>query len=316
MNTRTLPVLLGLALAACGTTSPVDRPDAGGGELDAGLPDAGPEDAGVYEPDPLVVARPFDLVVPVGYQAGVPSPLVVLLHGYTATAATQDAYFKLSALAQRRNFLLAMPDGTVDGRGQNFWNATDACCAFGGTVDDVAWLTAVIADVKARYAVDGRRVFLVGHSNGGFMSHRLACDRPELIAGIVSLAGAVWKDATRCTPASPVNVLQVHGTLDAVIKYGGGSATTGAPEHPGAVETVTTWGAKNGCTGTALREITGNLDLVGELPLAETKREELAGCPPGGAAELWTIQGSGHVPAFNDTWADTLYSWLLAHPKP
>jgi poly(3-hydroxybutyrate) depolymerase len=64
--------------------------------------------------DPLITARPFATVVPVGYAAGTPTPLVVLLHGYTATAATQDAYFHLSELAQQRTFLLALPDGTVD----------------------------------------------------------------------------------------------------------------------------------------------------------------------------------------------------------
>ena len=48
----------------------------------------------------LIAARPFNAVVPVGYTQGTPTPLVVLLHGYTATGATQDAYFHLSELAQ------------------------------------------------------------------------------------------------------------------------------------------------------------------------------------------------------------------------
>ena len=56
--------------------------------------------------------------------------------------------------------------------------------------------------------------------------------------------------------------------------------------------------------------------MSGQLNPQAQKREEIAGCPAGGAAELWTIQGSGHLPAFNDSWADTLYSWLQAHPKP
>ena len=286
------------------------------GVADAGLVDAGITDAGPYVPDPLVVARPFSTVVPVGYTRGTPTPLVVLLHGYTATAAAQDAYFRLSALAQQRTFLLALPDGTIDSTGQHFWNATDACCGFGQTVDDVAYVTAVIHDLQARYSVDPKRVFLVGHSNGAFMSHRLACDRSEFIAGIVSLAGAVWADPARCTPSGPVNVLQVHGTLDPVIAYNGGVALAGQPPFPGAETTVATWAAKNQCTGATRQSIGGDLDLVTDLLGSETQREAFNGCPNGAAAELWRIRGAGHVPVFNADWANTLYTWLLAHPKP
>ena len=306
---------IALLIVACTPVAPATT-DAG---TDAGtllIEDAGVPDAGPYVPDPLVVARPFAEVVPVGYSRGTPTPLVVLLHGYTATAATQDAYFHLSALAQQRSFLLALPDGTIDGSGQHFWNATDACCAFGATVDDVAYLTAVIHDMQARFSVDPKRIFLVGHSNGAFMSHRMACDRSELIAGIVSLAGAVWADTARCNPVGPVNVLQVHGTLDAVIAYNGGVALAGQPPFPGAETTVATWAAKHRCTGAMRQSIGGDLDLVTDLPFSETQREAFNGCPAGAAAELWRIRGGSHIPVFNSDWASTIYNWLSAHPKP
>jgi polyhydroxybutyrate depolymerase len=299
---RTLLLLPALTLLACGSSSTVDA------GMDAGLTvDAGP--------DPLVVARPYDTVVPVGYTAGTPLPLIVLLHGYTATAATQDAYFKLSAAAQTHNFLLALPNGTIDGNGQHFWNATDACCGFGATVDDVAYLTAVIADVAKHYTVDPHRIFLVGHSNGAFMSHRMACDRSTLIAAAVALAGDNWADTAKCQPTTPVSMLQVHGTLDSVISYTGGSAVAGAPPFPSAADSMTTWATKNGCTATARSSIGGDLDLVVELIGNDTKREGWAGCPTNGAAELWSIQGGSHVPGFNSSWADTIVTWLYAHPK-
>lgn len=284
--------------------------------LDAGVSDAGIADAGVADAgrDPLVIARPFNEVVPVSYVPGTPTPLVVLLHGYTATAATQDAYFRLSQLAQARGFLLALPDGTIDNGGQHFWNATDACCGFGATVDDVAYLTAVINDMKARFSVDAKRVWLAGHSNGGFMSHRMACDRSELIAGIMALAGDVWNDASMCQPTSPVNVLQVHGTLDAVIGYAGGA--NAGRVYPSAVNSVTTWATKNGCTGTMLTRIGGDLDLDVGVIGSETERYQFTGCPSGGAVEHWKIVGGSHIPTFGNDWADTFYTWLMAHPKP
>ncbi|MBL8909641.1 MAG: alpha/beta fold hydrolase [Archangium sp.] len=280
------------------------------GVADAGI-DAGTPDAGT---DPLIIARPFAERVPVSYVPGTPTPLVVLLHGYTATAATQDAYFQLSALAQSRGFLLALPDGTRDSSAQQFWNATNACCGFGETVDDVAYLTAVIEDMKKRFTVDPKRIFLIGHSNGGFMSHRMACDRAGLIAGIVSLAGAVWNDASLCMPSERVNILQVHGTIDAVIAYAGGANVGNV--YPGAETTVQTWATKNGCTGSMLTPIGGDLDLTSSLIGDDTSRLQFTGCPTGGSAELWRINGGSHVPAFNSTWGDTAYTWLMAHPKP
>jgi len=297
----------GAPLTDAGVTVVDAGNDAGNAPLDAGVADAGR--------DPLVLMRPFDVTVPVGYRAGQPVPLVVVLHGYTATAQVQDAYFGVSRLAQQRTFLVALPNGLRDETQQPSWNATDACCAFGKTTDDVAYLTAVIRDVQARYAVDPKRIFLVGHSNGGFMAHRLACDRSGLIAGIGALAGNTWADGTRCTPTEPVAVLQVHGTLDAVIGYLGG-ATVGQPPYPSAKNSVRTWGAKNRCTGANLTAISGDLDLVTALLGDETEREGFTGCPSNAAAELWTMRGAGHVPVLNDQFAERVYSWLLAHPKP
>ena len=69
-----------------------------------------------------------------------------------------------------------------------------------GKGSTVAYLRAIIRDVMARYPVDRRRVFVVGHSNGGFMAYRMACEASDLVTGVVSLAGATWKDPARCRP--------------------------------------------------------------------------------------------------------------------
>jgi polyhydroxybutyrate depolymerase len=260
--------------------------------------------------------RPFNLTVPVGYRPDQPLPLVVLLHGYSASADLQDRYLGISKLAIEKNFFVALPNGLKDANSNAYWNATDACCAFGKANDDVAYLTAVIRDVQARYAIDPKRIFLMGHSNGGFMSHRMACDRSELIAGIVALAGSTWADANKCTPTKPVAVLQVHGTVDAVIRYEGGSAVLTAPAFPSAEDSVRLWAAKNRCANTSLAPISGELDLVSTLFGNDTVRSQATGCPENGAAELWTIRGGDHVPVLTADFAARTFDWLMAHPKP
>src|SRR5205814_4362028 len=120
--------------------------------------------------------------------------------------------------------LVAAPDGLQErsGRGAHFWNDTDACCDFAHTgVDDVAYLDAVIADMRARYRVDDARIFLLGYSNGGFMAHRLLCDRASTFAAAASVAGSAWKDPARCRPAAPASLLEVHGDADEMVLYQG-----------------------------------------------------------------------------------------------
>jgi polyhydroxybutyrate depolymerase len=95
--------------------------------------------------NPLIAARPYRVRAPGNYTTLGPLPLVVLLHGYGANATGQEAYFALGPQVSERRFLLALPDGTRDARGQQFWNATDACCNFyNAAVDDVAYLRALI----------------------------------------------------------------------------------------------------------------------------------------------------------------------------
>lgn len=41
---------------------------------------------------------------------------------------------------------------------------------------------AVVDDLIANHRIDAKRVYATGHSNGGMMSYRLACERPDRIA--------------------------------------------------------------------------------------------------------------------------------------
>lgn len=314
---------LALSLLGCGeapspsTADPISGTVAAGLEhapqvrIEPGLPFDGTAQALFATSDAgPIMSRPYKYKVPSRYDATKATPLVVMLHGFTASGEINEVILRLAPLAESRTFLYAFPDGTKNPLGMRFWNATDFCCNFfGSTVDDVAYITAVIDDMASRYNVDKHRVFLVGHSNGGYMAHRMACDRSSKIAGIVSLAGAQWKDATRCRPTDKVSVLQVHGTLDGLVAYGGGSL------YPSAKDTVATWANRNGCLG-RLGYAGKRIDLDGVIPGAETKIEEYTGCPASGAVELWTIEGGSHVPAFSSYWPAAIYDFLMAHPKP
>lgn len=254
-------------------------------------------------------ARPAYLEVPSTYDHTVAHPLLVVLHGYGANGFAQTRYTGVDALIEREGILLIAPDGTVNSDGKQFWNATDACCDFENTqVDDVAYISGLIEDISAVWNVDPNRVYVFGHSNGGFMSYRLACDRADLVAGIASLAGATWTDDARCTPSQAVNVLQIHGTADATIPFAGSGF------HPSAQGTTDRWAGYDGCS-TAAPEGLPSIDLDVLLPGDETAVQRYQGCPGTTDVQLWSIVGGGHLPAFGDQFARALWTWMSAHPR-
>ncbi|MEO6469545.1 MAG: PHB depolymerase family esterase [Acidimicrobiia bacterium] len=261
----------------------------------------------------LVAARPFTLHVPAGVSAARPAPLLVMLHGYGATGAIEEAYLRFTAAADAHNMLYAFADGTPNARGSRFWNATDACCDQNGTVDDSAYVTSIIADVKAKHTVDPKRVFLLGHSNGGFLSYRMACDHSDEIAAIASIAGATWSDPKRCAPKHAVSVLEIHGTGDQTIKYDGGSI--GSATYPSATTTASTWAGYNGCRSTPDPSPPPPLAIEDKLPPA-TVTSYSRGCRGGTTVELWTQPEGVHIPPFLPTFPEAVVSFLQSHPKP
>ncbi len=273
---------------------------------------------GGEEDDPFDGPRTFggdrlvELQLPDDLTAGEQYPLVLLLHGYSANGLLQTAYLGLGDLAEDPGAFFLAPDGTVDSLGNKFWNASDACCGDGPEIDDVAYLGGLIDEVSAEWPVDPARVYVIGHSNGSFMAYRLACDRADVITGIVGLAGA---DDTvgDCDPSDPVSVLHIHGTDDETVGYDGGTFAGGT--YPGAVASVSQWQAHDGCD--ASRGPGEPRDLDTGIDGAEPEVEIADGCPSGVGVELWTMTGASHIPSLDTaTFGATIVTWLQAHPRP
>lgn len=312
-----LPLLLSLACGdddslpdagnLDGGTDGGETPDVGG---DALAVDSGPdEDAGAPLPRSVGGDRPANVVTPRDYDPETPTPLLVLLHGYGASGALQDLYFGTTRAVRDRGWLLVLPDGTTDASGKRFWNASTACCNFGGsTVDDVAYVRGLIEEMKEHFNVDASRVYLLGHSNGGFMAYRMACDAADVITAVASLAGAAEGDETRCEPARPISVLQIHGTADATIAYtGGGFEGATFPSAQGSVEG---YAARAGCSAS---EVTGEIDFTSDIPGDETSVRVWSGCDAGLGAELWSLEGGSHIPALADGAIERTLDWLGMH---
>ena len=93
-------------------------------------------------------------------------------------------------------------------------------------MDDSAYILSLIDGVKKKLSVDPNRIYLVGHSNGGFMTHKFACDHSDVVAAIADLAGATYDDSSMCKATSKVSVLHLHGPMDDLVLYEGGDILT------------------------------------------------------------------------------------------
>ena len=317
MLTRTskmVPVLFLVILASGACSDDGDAHTA----ADAALPGA---DANTKPKNPRVTfggKRPVTVEAPASYDPGRSHPLVLVLHGYSANGWAQSRLLGYHKLVESEELLLASPEGTTDKSNNQFWNATDACCdRYDTQVDDVAYLTTLIKEIKAEYNVDPGRVYLIGHSNGGFMSFRMACDAADQVAAMVSLAGATWAKASACAPSRAVSVLAIHGDKDASVSYTGGTKQLlgQTVTYPGARMSLELWAGYNTCTGT-LGAVTGTLDLDSLTTGAETEVQRHGGCPKGVDVELWTMKDAGHLPVPTALFTSETWKWLEAHRRP
>ncbi|MCM4084372.1 alpha/beta hydrolase family esterase [Paractinoplanes hotanensis] len=260
-----------------------------------------------------VAGRPVTVHVPASYDSSRSVPLVVALHGYTSDAKELESYLRLTPESDRRGFVYAYPDGSTDDQGEHLWNATDACCAFAEPKpDDSRYLSELISTIRDAYRIDRARVYLIGHSNGGFMTFRMACDHADQVTAIASLNGAGWNDASRCQPAEPVSVLAIHSTADETVAFDGGDIN--GIGYPSAATTVAQWVSYNGCA-TAGRDAEG-LDLVTDLPATETSvRFYRQGCAAGSTVQAWTINDGSHVPELGPGFAPAVTDFLLSQAK-
>ena len=316
-------VAIALVVAACSTPAEMPGTDAGvDPSVDAGVgtdtgsvADTGSvDDTGTSATGSTTIGpadRRARLVAPTTLGTG-PAPLLVLLHGYSATAAVQDTYLGVTRAAAPRGLWVILPDGTVDSSGKRYWNA-HGCCNFANVpVDDVAYLRGLVQEAMSIRDIDPARVYFFGHSNGGFMSYRIACELGSEVAAIAVLAGSDAQPDAACMPSQPVSVLHLHGTSDTTIPYGGGNVGLGA--FPGAVAMVGRWAARAGCGATPTDGTP--LDLESTLPGAETTPHTFTGCDPGLDVRLLEITGASHIPTFTTGAIGTeVLDWLLAHHR-
>jgi len=255
--------------------------------------------------------RPYDIRLPEDYAPARPVPVVLAIHGgggnaraaarTSCTGGDVDSPDCLHAIAAREGVAVVYPNGTGArllssvrtwnaGGGADGWQCVSGRACKDG-VDDVAYFRALLDHLTRWIAVDPQRVYATGLSNGGAMSHRLACQMAERIAAIAALGGAnQFATTSVCAPPRPVSVLQIHGTADPCWRYEGGKAACAQRDDTVKIaveESMRIWAAINSCATAGVAQ-----PMTSE-PRIKTVQLPWVGC----RAEtiLIRMEGGGHV---------------------
>ncbi len=265
-------------------------------------------------PEPARAPAPTTLEaevhLPPQLAAGQKAPLLLMLHSIGTSAEDIERRTDWPKFAESHGIAWMAPNGPMDALGRRFWDAGESCCNFTAPhIDHVGALRALIQSTLDRYPIDPERVYVGGISNGGFMAHRLACEAPELLRGVVSVSGAGPLEAVTCKQPNGLRVLEIHGDADPIVSYAGGHFLSNPllPRHASARKTMEDWAAILGC---AEAPVAGDpLDLEKRFAGKETRVSRYPSCARG-ALELWTVSGGDHYLAFYEPAPQAIWRFL------
>jgi polyhydroxybutyrate depolymerase len=264
--------------------------------------------------------RTYLLHLPQAYDGKRLLPLVIVLHGGGGNARNAVGMTGFSAKADREGFVAVYPNGS--GRLKTrllTWNSGNCCgYALDNDVDDVGFIRALIDELERTRAIDPKRVYATGMSNGGMMTYRVGCELSDKIAAIAPVAGAL--NVENCQPMSPVSVIAFHGTADEHVLYDGGAPIRKVDPHARVDKSVayamSFWVKDDGCSATPQRSEKGSI-----------RTETYGGGKDGTEVVLYTVVGGGHgwpggraylagtEPTKEISATDLMWDFFVRHPK-
>jgi polyhydroxybutyrate depolymerase len=272
--------------------------------------------------------RTFHLYVPTSVRpgpGGAKVPLLVALHGGVGWGTQFEKNSGFDGVAEANSFIVVYPDG-IGAAGTDAvrtWNG-GVCCgpAAKENVDDVAFLAAMIDGLEGQYPIDTHRIYAAGHSNGGIMAYRLACELADKIVAIGVQSSSL--ELGPCNPAQPVSVLHIHGTADRNVPITGGEgdrAISGVAFNP-PVDGIKTIARADGCPAQPTEAtVPENADLTIDTwaPCADTA--EVRFVRVAGASHAWMGAAAGGSRLVGETYMNydsslAIWTFLAAHPRP
>lgn len=201
--------------------------------------------------DSIVVdglTRTFIVNLPPEYTSNSGYSLVIAMHGGGGEASQFESSSLLSQKADSAGFIVVYPNGVASTGplAARTWNA-GGCCDYArdNKIDDVNFIRQLITYLLGRYKINPKKVYACGHSNGGMLSYRLACEMSDKIAAIATNSCSMVVTQT-CNSSRAVPVLHMHSILDTKVPYKGGVGISDA-YFPPLDSVFQVWSLKDAC---------------------------------------------------------------------
>ncbi len=236
--------------------------------------------------------REYLLHLPRSYESSDNFPLVIALHGYTDNPRLMEFYSGFSRKAEKENFIVVYPYGTKSETDKNLsWNG-GSCCGNGvlSNIKDVEFINSLTDELLDKYKIDPKKVYVVGFSNGGLLTYRIASETPErykafaVVSG--TIGGKVYKKLPPYiipNPIKSISILLMHGMQDSRIPYRGGLNANKDGEFKSFKDSSEFWIQKNNCKGA--------LKTENEVSI----NESFENCENKTQVQLYSIKNSGHM---------------------
>ncbi|MBA3723385.1 MAG: hypothetical protein H0W89_00630 [Candidatus Levybacteria bacterium] len=189
--------------------------------------------------------RSYFVHFPSGYDNNKKYPLVVMLHGYSDSPRLMELYSGMSRKADKEKFIVVYPKGLSDTHDRHLSWSAGFCCGAAARAhsDDVAFIDQLLDEVSTQYAVDTKKVYIAGFSNGAMFAHLLGTHLHAKVAAIAAIAGCIGSDTAYLqNKGFPVPILIMNGRADRTIPFTGGGG------YASVTETVNFWKSNNKST--------------------------------------------------------------------
>jgi polyhydroxybutyrate depolymerase len=235
--------------------------------------------------------RSFIIYLPIGYNNAGKMPMIFSIHGGSGTPEGMINIANFKSIADRDKVVLVYPSGI-----QKNWNDGRPTTPNQLGINDISFFSQVCDYMIANYSVDATRIYSTGISNGGFMSSRLGCELSNKIAAIAVVAATMEANtiSPSCNPAKPVPAMYIHGSIDPLVPFTGGTMTAGGTAGGTILshfQVIDKWININRCNSTPV--ITDLPDIANDG--TTIKQRVYAGGTNGAEVVSYVILNGGHT---------------------